>query len=48
MCEYAISLQDAINIALKLKEHKDVIRFRQTMNLLDDAINEGNTLLFKE
>lgn len=48
ICEYATSLQDAINIALQLKEHKDVIHFRQTMNLLDDAINKGNTLQFKE
>lgn len=48
ICEYSTSLQDAINIALQLKEHKDVIHFRQTMNLLDDSINEGNTLRFKE
>ncbi len=48
ICKNATSLRDAINIALQLKEHKDVIRFRQTMNLLDNAINEGNTLKLKE
>ena len=48
ICEYATSLRDAINIALQLKEHKDVVHFRQTMNLLDNAINEENTLKFKE
>ncbi len=48
ICEYAISLQDAINIAFQLKEHKDIIDFRQTMNLLDDAVNNGNILRFKE
>lgn len=48
ICKNATSLRDAINIAIQLKEHKDVIHFRQTMNLLDNAINEGNTLKFKE
>lgn len=48
ICEYATSLQDAVNIALQLKEHKDVIYFRQTMNLLDNAINKGNMLQLKE
>ncbi len=48
ICKNATSLWDAINIALQLREHKDVTHFRQTMNLLDNAINEGNTLKFKE
>ncbi len=48
ICQYATSFQDAINIAFQLKEHKDIIEFRQTMNLLDNAVNNGNTMQFKE
>lgn len=48
ICQYATSFQDTINIAFQLKEHKDIIEFRQTMNLLDNAVNNGNTMQFKE
>lgn len=48
ICQYDTSFQDAINIAFQLKEHKDIIEFRQTMNLLDNAVNNRNTMQFKE
>lgn len=48
ICGNASNLQDAINIAFQLKENKDIIQFRYTMNLLDNAINSGNVLLIKE
>lgn len=48
ICDNALTLQDAINIAFQLKENKDIIQFRYTMDSLDNAINSGNLLLLKE
>lgn len=48
ICENASTLEDAVNIAFQLKENKDIIQFRYTMDLLDNAINTGNLLLIKE
>ena len=48
ICKSATCLRDAIDIAFQLKEQKDIILFRQTMNSLDEAINLGNILQVKE
>ena len=38
-------LRDAIEIALELRETPEMIHFRETMDRIDNSINEGNVLL---
>lgn len=48
ICDNALTLRDAINIAFQLKENKDIVQFRYIMDSWDNAINSGNLLLLKE
>lgn len=45
ICQNATCFRDAFNIALQLRETTEMIQFRETMNCIDDAFNEGNLLL---
>ena len=48
ICKNATCLGDALDIAFQLREHKDIISFRETMNALDNAVDTGNILQVKE
>lgn len=45
ICKNATCARDAINIALQLRETKEMIQFRETMNRIDNAFNNGDLLL---
>lgn len=45
ICQNATCPQDAINIALQLRETYEMVQFRETMHDIDNAFNEGNLLL---
>lgn len=45
ICQNATCLRDAIEIALELRETPEIIHFRETMDRIDNSINEGNVLL---
>ena len=45
ICQNSTCVRDAIEIALELRETKEMIQFRETMNRIDNSINDGNLLL---
>lgn len=46
ICSNAGTFEEALSIAVELREDKDVMAFRRTMDLMDDALNNGDKIAF--